>query len=562
MNAEVYQLLLKIRNGKKRLSKAQDRSLYLMIRGMEVGGVHLPEAKKKRLQAINTQLDALTHTYAEHMTKSRDAFWHHCTDEKSFPDMPEDEKRHAAEEAKKRKLKGYVFTLQQASYSSIVRHCTDRTIREMFFMADKQVATKAPYDNRPIILKILRLRQEKAKILGYKNFAEYMIDDRMAGNPERAMKFLKTYVQLCKKAARKEMTTLQRFAGLKDLQLWDISFYSYRLRKEKLSLSDEELRPYFQLENVLQGMWDTAEALFGVQLKKRNTKSPDLLSYDVLRHGEHLGIFHMDLFARSGKLAGAWSDCIGDPLLLPKKKRLQPIVVNTLNIGGSPDHRPVLLKHSDVTILWHEFGHALHGFLTEVPYRNLHSGHAEWDFIEVPSQLMENWTWEEEALQRYAHHARTKKPIPKDLLKRLRQNKTFMQGFADLTQSAYGLMDLLLHTKAPPKSVKELDALCQANWRKYLPLPIPKSYRQHASFYHLFGGGYAAGYYGYLWSEQLEADIFEIIKKRGMLNKKIGEKLRKEILSVGTLRKADESFKAFVGREPDPKALLRKKGLL
>ncbi len=559
MSPALYALLKRVK-ARKDLTAMEKRSLYLQMRGMEFAGVHLPAKKQKRLRTINKQLGAISEKFSDNGTQARRAYWKRVTDRALLGEMPEHDIAMAAEEAKTRKVKGWVFTLAYPSYSAVQRYCTDRTVREALYRAHVSVASSGTRDNRPLIVKILQRRQEKARLLGYRRYADYAIDDRMAGTVATARGTIDAFLRRCRTRAKQEVRELKAHSGIKDFQWWDLGYAARRLREERYSVNERELMEYFPMEKMIEGSFDMASTLFGLSFKELKAHSRDVREYAVWRGGKRIGYLYLDLDERPAKRAGAWSACVTDPIRAPGRDA-PGVVINVGGFGRAAKGKPRLLKHGEVVTLFHEFGHAVHALLAETPERNLHGMHVEWDFVELPSQLFENWCWERDALRRYAHHYRTGKPIPDSLQERMLKSRVFLQAMNGLSQGEFSTLDMVLHTVRPPRSVRELDALCAKVSQRISVLPTLNDGKRHADFHHIFSGGYAAAYYSYLWAEILEADVFERFLERGMFNRPLGEKLRKEILSVGASRPAMASFCAFMGRKPDPHALLRRMGL-
>jgi peptidyl-dipeptidase Dcp len=494
--------------------------------------------------------------------QSRAEFFHVITDEAVLGEMPQDDKDVAQEEAKKRKLEGWVFTLSPPSYIVVMKYCTDRSVRQIFFQANCTAATSGKHDNRPLILRLLKLRKETATLLGYRTYADYVLADRMARNPQTALKLLRSFGKRCRAKARVQLAQVRAYAKLKDLQWWDLSFYGRQMREEYFKLSDHVLQQYFPLESIVQGAFDVASALFGLTFTPLHLPDAAMHAYEVIREGKRIGYFVLDPYARQQKRDGAWCDSLRVPIVVSGPNREYPVALNVSNAPHPAGSKPSLLRHMDVQTIFHEFGHALHLLLSDTPYRNIHSFQTEWDFVELPSQLYENWCWEEKVLRRSAKQYKTSEPIPKKYITQLRKSRQFLQAIGSLTQVEFAMLDMALHTSTPPKTVKQLDRFCARVTSKYSLLANGASAQRYASFHHLFGGGYAAGYYSYLWADILQADVFSQFAAKGIFDKKLGEKLRKEILAAGTSRPGAASFRAFMGRGPKPTALLRQLGLL
>lgn len=578
--------LLRAVSKKKTLTAVQRRSLTLMMRGMEAEGVHRSPAVKKKLKTINTKLSHLSEKFTQNTVDDRKTFFHHITDASVLSGMPESDRQSAQAEATRRKLPGFIFTLSPPSYMAILRYCTDRSVRRLFYETETALASKGRHDNRPVVLEILRLRQEKAGLLGFDHFADYALQMRMARSVPDIQRITGPFARAAKRKAVKEMQELSAFANEQALQLWDVPFWREKMKRRKFAIDDGKLSEYFPLEQTLAGLFAIARRLFGIEMKKLSVPSyaTDVRSYEVRRKGKVIGYYVLDLFARESKRTGAWAECLRNGLMSDgnsKSSRKEfssnssisstssnslqsrlPIFINTTNFAKGSSGKPTLLKHMDVQTIFHEFGHALHGILSAQPYENLDGFHTEWDFVELPSQFLENWCWESASLDLFARHWKTKERLPRSMLSKMKRSRTFMAGFLATGYSELSDLDVRLHTIKPPRSVAALDRDTVKHARAFYPLPVPKTFRRYASFGHIFSGGYAAGYYSYLWAEVLEADIFSLFEKSGILSSFVGEKYRRMILAKGASEPGEKLFEALMGRKPSPKALMRKRGLV
>ncbi len=563
LDMRFYQLLKGVQAGKS-LTAAQRRSLELLVRNMEMAGVHLEPLEKKKLRAINAELSKICQRFSSNMTHSRALFSHRFTTDATLRELPPQDLAMAAGEAKKRKLAGWVFTLSPPSSQAVLRYCTDRTIRKLFYEENGKVATSGNYDNRPLALRILQLRRAKAQLLGKKDYAAWILQERMARSAREILSLLKPYASACRKKARKELAELRRFANMPRLQPWDLPYISQKYKKQMLQLSDRELREYFPLRQTLDGLFLIAEKLYGVAVRRLPASAAyqeGVLAYEMRLSSGTVGYFLADFFARPSKRVGAWSTCLREPMMDTSGKRIPPVMINVCSFAAGSNGEEPLLMHGDVETMFHEFGHAIHEILGVAPYRNLDGYRTEWDFVELPSQLMENWCWEQASLSLFAKHVHTGKPFPKRLRTALERTKKFLTGYGGLMQTEYSLLDMLLHTGEIPRTVAALDRLCLAHARKHGLLPVPASQKKYASFHHIFDGGYAAGYYSYVWAEVLEADVFAHWKKQGVLSRSIGTKFRKTVFAPGASKPGMELFHDFLGRAPKLGPLLKKQGL-
>ncbi|MBI3618751.1 M3 family metallopeptidase [Candidatus Peregrinibacteria bacterium] len=559
---EKFYLLLSTVRTHRGMSHDQKRSLDLLLRDRRLAGVELPTAKKRRLRAINARLSALERTFSNHELKSQNRFFHHFPDDRDIRAFPPMEKEMAKKEARRRNLPGFVCTLSAPSLRAVMKYCSNRSIRKRFAKESFLIASKGRDDNRPVILEILRLREEKARLLGFRDFADEALQNRMVRDLRKIQSTVRRVQRAAAQRAKRELEILRQHSGLRRLELWDVSYVANMYVLERFKVNDEALRPYFPLEQTVEGMFAIARRLFGVQFQRMPGASyaPDVRTFRVTRNGATIAFFILDLFARPAKRPGACCNCLRSSKVLGKN-RILPIVLTMSNAGKS--ERETLLTHGDVQTMFHEFGHALHVMLNENTYANLSSFHTEWDFVELPSQLLENWCWERDALALFAKHKDTGAILPARMLRNLERKRLFLRGYEWLMQCEYALLDLALHTKSIPRTLSALDRFCLEHAKKHLGmLPIPSFWKKHCSFSHLFSGGYAAGYYSYLWSAILEADVFAKFKKHGILKKSMGEEFRRKILAQGTRSPGEELFEAFVGREPDVGAFLKKEGLL
>lgn len=541
----------------------QKRATALLIRDMEFAGVGLKGKKKERLNELNIELARLSEQFQNNVLDDRKRFFHHFADAGALADMPPESLAAAADEAKRRRRKGYVFTLSPPSYQAVMKFCSDREIRKRFWQKSSQVASTGKFDNRETILSILQLRHEKAQLLGHPSYAHYVLTTRMAKDPAEAFDMMQEMAQKSRHHAESELDHLRRFARLDDFNHWDMAYYSEKLLKKTLGVDDKALKPYFPLEEALGGAFTIAGRLFDIRLVplKAPLYNPSVTAYEVYAGSEPVAYFLFDPYARPQKQGGAWCNEFRGRKLLPEGAARLPVIINVANFAKGSKTDPTLLTHDNVQVIFHEFGHALHLILGKSDYANLSGFNTEWDFVELPSQLLENWTWEKDSLSLFARHWQTGKVMPKKLTDALHQSRVFLKGLFLLRQTEFGLLDFTLHTEAPPQTIAELDRRCHEIAQANTVIPKPRDYRMYASFSHIFAGGYAAGYYSYLWAEILEADVFEVFQKHGILDAATGKRFRDRVLAPGAAKDGYELFTDFVGRKPNPKALLKKLGI-
>ncbi|MEM9469065.1 MAG: M3 family metallopeptidase [Pseudomonadota bacterium] len=537
--------------------------------GFVRGGALLDEDKKERLRKINEEMSTLGPTFMNNTKKSAEEFLLVIEDEQDLSGLPEMAKEAAKQTAEEKDNAGkWAFTLDYPGYVPFVTYSDNRELREKIWRAFTARAYKDDYDNCDLIKTILRLRNERAQLLGYDTHADYVLERRMARTPDTVIAFLEKLLAAYKPAAEKDLKNLQEFAknkdDLDDLKPWDVGYYAEKLKQEKFEFSSEELRPYFPLDNVLQGVFSHFSKLFGLSFKE-STEYPtwhkDVSAYEVHdeQSGDFIGILYADFFPRTGKKSGAWKTSYRDQGLHQGKME-RPIVAIVCNFTKPTKDTPSLLSFDEVTTLFHEMGHAIHALLSDVTYSSHAGTSVLWDFVELPSQVQENWAYEKEALDLFASHYETGKKIPADLIEKMNKAKNFMVGWGGLRQISFGLMDMRWHTSDPSQidDVAAFEDSITKDTTLFPRLSGPMS----TSFSHIFAGGYAAGYYSYKWAEVLDADTFELFKENGLYDQETAQRYKNEILSRGGSEKPDILYKRFRGRDADPDALLRREGLL
>ncbi|MCS6952860.1 MAG: M3 family metallopeptidase [Bryobacterales bacterium] len=553
-----------------RLEGVRRRFLKKTLDDFRRHGAELGPAGKARLQEIEVELGRLTTRFSENVLDSTNAFELRITDPAQLSGLPPSAREMARRDAAAKGLDGWRFTLQAPSYTAVMTYLDDAALRERVWRAYHTRAARAPYDNLPLIERILQLRQEKARLLGYRHFADYVLEDRMAGSAERAYEFLLELKRKTETHFHRETEELRAFrrqlegSGAPPLAPWDVAYYAEKQRKALYDFDEEALRPYFPLDRVVTGMFEIAARLFGVRIEQRRgvpSWDPETRYYEVYdESGELLGGFHADWRPRENKRGGAWMDALltGGP----RPDGFRPhLAVICGNLTPPVDGKPALLTHREVETIFHEFGHLLHHCLSRVEIRSLAGTNVAWDFVELPSQIMENWCWEREGLDLFARHWQTGEPLPQDLFEKMKRARTFRAASAQMRQLGFGLLDLGLHTQWEPG----LDLLSWSRGllEEFAPAPLPEDYAMIASFTHLFGNpvGYAAGYYSYKWAEVLDADAFSRFRERGVLNPEVGRAFRDSILARGDSEDPAALFRSFMGRDPDPAALLARLGL-
>ena len=549
--------------GAAALSPLQQRHLKQTLRDFRRAGAALPPEKRARLEAIEVALSELDQQFSEHVLDATAAWTLHIEDEAELAGIPDDAlERFSARAVQDGKAGGWTLTLDAPGVQAVLKHAQNRSLREQVHQAYLARGTEAPWDNRPLIPEILKLRQEKARLLGYADYPDFRLEPQMAATGAKARSFVADLVERTRPFWKRDLEALEeegRAWDIDTLRPWDVSWLAETLRKRRYDLDEEALRPYFPLERVLGGMFELAHRLFGLTITEESVAEvwhPDVRYFRMVdAGGTHLASFYVDFFPRPEKRQGAWmADFIyGDP-----DHGRPHLGQMACNFPPPSQGKPALLPHREVETLFHEFGHLLHHCTSRVPIEGRGGINVAWDWVELPSQLMENWTWEEEALALISGHWETGEPLPRPLLERMLEARRFMGGWSQMRQLTFGTMDLALHTSYD--AARDGDAVAWAT-AQLLPLspdevfaaahPLP-------SFLHLFSGGYAASYYSYLWSEVLEADLFRRFKEEGIFNPELGQAYLETILSQGDVEDPDLLFRRFMGRDPDPEALLER----
>ncbi|MES2733300.1 MAG: M3 family metallopeptidase [Bacteroidota bacterium] len=571
LNAKLFARIKHVYNQRNGLGLDAE-SLTLLektYKGFARNGANLNEADKEKLRAIDAQLSELGPQFSEHVLNETNDFLLEVTDEKDLAGLPEFVREAAKETAKEKEKSGWVFTLQAPSIQPFLTYSENRELRHQLFMAFNSRAFKDnANDNRSVIKQIVQLRYERAKLLGYQTHADFVLEERMAGSSEKVNNFLNEMLDYAKPVAEQQMQELTEYAKQQgfvedQLQRWDYGFYSEKLKKEKYSIDDEQLKPYFKLENVIDGAFQVANQLFGLTFKENKTipvYHPEVTTYEVAdQEGQLVAIFYADFFPRAAKRAGAWMTSYRNQKV-QNGENIRPHVAIVCNFTKPTATKPSLLTFNEVTTLFHEFGHSLHGILSDVKYQGVSGTSVYWDFVELPSQVMENWCYEKEALDLFARHYETNEPIPQTLIEKIKASSSFMEGVTTLRQISFGLLDMAWHSQEPTdEAVDSFEQKIIAATNLYPPVAGTNS---SCSFSHIFAGGYSAGYYSYKWAEVLDADAFEYFQEKGIFNKEVADSFKNNVLSKGGSENPMVLYKRFRGQEPSPKALLKRAGLL
>ena len=552
-----------------KLNTEQHTLLDKKYKSFSRNGANLPEDKKLILRKIDKELSQLKLKFGENVLAETNKFEMLITDEKELSGLPEGTIEAAKQLAESKEKEGWLFTLDYPSYIPFVTYADNRELRKQITLAagSKGFHNDA-LDNQDIVLKIAKLRHERANLLGYKTHAHFVLEERMAKTPEKVENFLNELLEKAKPAAEREFENLQNFAkeltGIEQLEKWDSSYYSEKLKQKLYNLDDELLKPYFKLENVINGAFTVANKLFDLsfeEIKDVDKYHKDVLTYKVVNcNGDLISLFYADFFPRPGKRNGAWITSY-KPQFIKNGVNDRPHISIVCNFTKPTKSKPSLLTFNEVTTLFHEFGHALHGMLANTTYPSLSGTSVYWDFVELPSQILENWCYEKDALKLFATHYKTGDVIPMDLVEKIKESATFHQGMQTIRQISFGLLDMSWHGQDPSNinNVKSHEVEAFKNTTLY---PEIAENCMSTSFSHIFQGGYSSGYYSYKWAEVLDADAFEYFKETGVFNKEIASKFKEHILSQGGTEDPMTLYKRFRGQEPRPEALLKRAGLI
>jgi len=550
------------------LSPEQATLLDKKYKSFARNGALLSEDKKSRLREIDTELAKLKLTFGENVLAETNNYQLHITNEADLKGLPDDAKEMAASLAKSKNLEGWVFTLDFPSYLPFITYVENRELRkEIAIAAGKKSFQDNEFDNKENVKRIVELRHKRANLLGYQSHSHFVLEERMAQNPEKVQSFLNDLLEKAKPAAQKEFAELTAFAkeldGIDQLEKWDGAYYSEKLKQKLFSLDDELLKPYFKLKNVLNGAFTIAEKLFGITFKEVfdiDKYHEDVQTFEVLDfEGQLVAIFYSDFFPRKGKRNGAWMTSY-KPQYIKDRINERPHVSIVCNFTPPTETKPSLLTFNEVTTLFHEFGHALHGMLANTMYPSLSGTSVYWDFVELPSQVMENWCYEPEALALFAKHYETGEIIPQQYVEKIKESASFLEGMATLRQLSFGILDMAYHGKS--QTIDDVKAFEKQAMEIASLYPDVEENCMSTSFSHIFQGGYSSGYYSYKWAEVLDADAFAYFQEKGIFNKEVATKFKENILSKGGTEHPMILYKRFRGQEPKPEALLKRAGLI
>ncbi|EAR02151.1 M3 family metallopeptidase [Maribacter sp. HTCC2170] len=552
-----------------KLTVEQGTLLDKKYKSFSRNGANLSEVKKKRLREIDAELSKLKLKFGENVLAETNKYEMHLTDKSQLKGLPNGEIEAAAQLAKSKNKEGWLVTLDYPSYIPFMKYAKNRDLRKKLSLAfGSKGFHNDELDNQGNVLKIANFRHERATLLGYDTHAHFVLEERMAETPEKVHEFLNELLGKAKPAAEQEFKQLEDFAkeldGIDQLQKWDGAYYSEKLKQKLFNLDDEKLKPYFKLENVISGVFEVAEKLFGLKFEEVfdiDKYHKEVMTYRVTDKDENfISLFYADFHPRAGKRGGAWMTSFKSQYI-ENGVNVRPHISNVCNFTPSTSSKPSLLTFNEVTTLFHEFGHGLHGILANTTYPSLSGTSVFWDFVELPSQVMENWCYEKEALELFATHYETGAVIPMELVQKIKESATFQEGMATLRQLSFGLLDMSWHGADPSKitNVKEHETKAFEGTNLY---PKTKETCMSVAFSHIFQGGYSSGYYSYKWAEVLDADAFAYFKKKGIFNKEVATKFKENVLSKGGTEKPMVLYKRFRGEEPKVEYLLERAGLI
>ncbi|WP_318343039.1 M3 family metallopeptidase [Flagellimonas baculiformis] len=551
------------------LTPEQQTLLEKKYKSFSRNGANLNDSDKKRLREIDADLSRLKLKFGENVLAETNKYEMHLTDEKDLKGLPEGEKEAAAQLAESKGKDGWLITLDYPSYIPFMKYAENRELRKELSIAFGSKGFHGDeLDNQENILNIVSLRHERANLLGYATHAHFVLEERMAETPEKVMDFLNELLEKAKPAAEREFGELEAFAKELDqidrLEKWDSSFYSEKLKQKLFNLDDEKLKPYFKLENVINGVFKVAEKLFGLRFNEVQTVEkyhPDVKTFEVYDDKNNfISLFYADFHPRPGKRGGAWMTSFKSQYTLNGKNN-RPHISNVCNFTKPTKSKPSLLTFNEVTTLFHEFGHGLHGMLANTTYPSLSGTSVYWDFVELPSQIMENWCYEKEALELFAFHYETGELIPMELVEKIKESATFQEGMATVRQLSFGFLDMAWHGNNP-SNIKDVKAYEAKAFESTDLFPDTPQTCMSTSFSHIFQGGYSSGYYSYKWAEVLDADAFAHFKENGIFSKTVADKFKENVLSKGGTENPMELYKRFRGAEPNIDALLVRAGLI
>ena len=562
-NLALFEKIKKVFDEKEKYNLNEEQQMLLneTYKGFVRSGALLNDADKEKFKNISIELSKKSLQFGQNVLAETNNYFKHIKDEKQLAGIPKAILEQYNEEAKERNLEGFVVTLQYPSFLPLMTYAENRELRKELALANgKKSFQNNEFDNQNLIKEIISLKQEKAKLLGYENYADYVLEERMAKSPVQVKSFLNELLEKAKPYAEKEVEELKKLAkadGIEAMESYDHTFYAEKLRKQKFDIDDEELKPFFQLEKVQEAVFGLAKTLFGLEFKETTEIQKyheEVKTYEIFEDGKFKALLYADYFPRKGKRAGAWMTSFKSQSIKNGENN-RPHISVVCNFSKPTSDTPSLLTFQEVTTLFHEFGHALHGVLANTTYPNLSGTSVKWDFVELPSQFLENYCYEPEFLKTFAKHYQTSEVLPDEKIQKISDSKNFMEGYQTLRQIGFGLLDMAYHSDS--EKVGDVKTFEVEETKATNLYPSNPETMMSTSFSHIFQGGYSAGYYSYKWAEVLDADAFQYFKENGIFNPEIAAKY-KVLLSSGGTKDPMELYKNFRGSEPKVESLLKR----
>lgn len=570
LNEKLFARVKQVYENHGPLDAEEQMLLDKMYEGFIRSGVNLNAEDKEKFRAISKELSQLTLQFSQNQLKETNNFMLHLTDEKDLKGLPDSAIEAARLAAKEKNLEGWVFTLHAPSYSPFMTYADNRSLREKMYRAANTICTKDnEYNNLDIVKRIVNLRREKAQLLGYRTYADFVLKQRMAENSEQVYRLLNdlldAYLPTAKAEVAEVIALAKKLEGDDfDFRAWDFSYYSHKLRMEKYNIDAEMLRPYLELEQVKKGVFGLATRLYGITFRENKdipVYHPDVHAYEVFdEDGSFLAVLYTDFHPREGKRSGAWMTSYKEQWISKEDGNSRPHVSLTMNFTKPTEEKPALLTLGEVETFLHEFGHALHGIFANTRFESLSGTNVYWDFVELPSQIMENFAIEKDFLNTFARHYQTGEPMPDELIDRVVRSRNFNVAYACIRQVSFGLLDMAYYTLDHPFE-GDVMAFEREAWKRTVLLPQEEDTCMSVQFGHIMAGGYAAGYYSYKWAEVLDADAFSLFKQHGIFSREIASRFRKEILSKGGTEHPMVLYRRFRGQDPTIDALLERNGI-
>ena len=569
LNKDLFERIKHVHRHHRRLTPEEKQLLEKIYESFTRSGALLDDEGKAKLRQLNEEGSLLALQFSQNLRKERKAYTMQITDESDLDGLPERVREAAAQEAKEQGMEGWVFTLDAPSMMPFMKYSTRRELRRKLYMASNTLCTKGELSNIDICKRLVNLKREESQLLGFKSYADFVLKNRMASNKRNVYHLLDQLIDAYKPTAIKELSEVEKLARKIEgrsfvLEPWDLSHYSYKLQMKKYDIDSEMLRPYFELTKVIEGIFGLANRLYGITFHENKdipVYHPDVKAYEVFdRDGSYLAVFYADFHPRKGKQGGAWMTSFQGQCINRKGENIRPHVSVVMNLTKPTDNKPSLLSLGEVETFLHEFGHSLHGMFANTRFESMSGTNVWWDFVELPSQFMENYSVEKEFLRTFAYHYETGEPLPDELIERIVKSRNFMVAYSCMRQVSFGLLDMAYYTQKE-EFTGDLLSFEKKAWSKAQIFKQLPDTCMTTQFSHIMAGGYSAGYYSYKWAEVLEADAFSLFKKNGIFDTATAQSFRDNILSRGGTEHPMVLYKRFRGSEPTINALLRRNGI-